>query len=448
MGVSPDVARDTLYQEYVAREEGYVFAYLSNENATLADVYFDDVTLTLTPGRVIQGNEYYPFGVQTAASWTRESALTNNFLYNGGTELNKTTQVYDLYYRNYDPVLGRFGQVDPMASKYGPVSPYHFAGNNPVVMNDPLGDEYDAFSVMDGSYIASGRGESVYRDMDPYGRYTTARIMAQSIERMSMMRDAQDSELDIADGMHSFVFGSNGEVTYEYKSDQEMLAMIFVYGEDRVRAMYSGTGPIIGNYVGGARLWQAEDGGFVQLKNGIAYVPGTDRRYYGAAQLQTQNGPETWYYMLKTEGGPHGLVYDATTNTIYDANHPNDGETNGLLSWLTGGAKSMGYEFNMSNPRDVKRFWEFGGGRGELMLAPITITNPAAARTFFESNTGKEWDYNFFTNNCKHYACQGFEAGGASIPTMGPAPQIWVNSLFIGRWNSSMDLPYIMNGVR
>ena len=56
--------------------------------------------------------------------------------------------------------------------------------------------------------------------------------------------------------------------------------------------------------------------------------------------------------MLKTEGGPHALAYDPTTNTIYDANHPNDGETNGLLSWLTGGVKSLGYKFNMSDKDD------------------------------------------------------------------------------------------------
>jgi RHS repeat-associated protein len=88
---------------------------------------------------VIQGSEYYPFGVQAATSWTRQNSVANNFLYNGGTELNKTTQVYDLYYRNYDPVLGRFGQVDPMASTFAPVSCYVYANNNPIRFNDRLG---------------------------------------------------------------------------------------------------------------------------------------------------------------------------------------------------------------------------------------------------------------------------------------------------------------------
>ncbi len=85
--------------------------------------------------------KYYPFGLSTANSWTRENTTGNNFLYNGGTELNTTTQVYDLHYRNYDPVLGRMNQVDPLASKYGSVTPYNYAFNAPTNMNDPLGDE-------------------------------------------------------------------------------------------------------------------------------------------------------------------------------------------------------------------------------------------------------------------------------------------------------------------
>ncbi len=33
-------------REYTAKEEGYVLMYVSNENATLVDVYFDDIVMT------------------------------------------------------------------------------------------------------------------------------------------------------------------------------------------------------------------------------------------------------------------------------------------------------------------------------------------------------------------------------------------------------------------
>jgi RHS repeat-associated protein len=96
--------------------------------------------MTHTKGNVIQYNEYYPFGLQTANSWTRENNTGNNFLGNGGTELNATSNLYDLHYRNYDPTLGRMTQVDPLADNYGSISTYNFAFNDPVYYNDPLGD--------------------------------------------------------------------------------------------------------------------------------------------------------------------------------------------------------------------------------------------------------------------------------------------------------------------
>jgi RHS repeat-associated protein len=75
-----------------------------------------------------------------ATSWTRENATGNQFLYNGGTELNSTTAVYDLFYRNYDPVLGRMHQVDPKADTYAGLTPYNYAFNDPLFWNDPMGD--------------------------------------------------------------------------------------------------------------------------------------------------------------------------------------------------------------------------------------------------------------------------------------------------------------------
>jgi len=97
-----------------------------------------------TPSNIVQANEYYPFGMQTASSWTRENATDNKFLANGGTELNKTTGNYDLEFRNYDPVLARMNQVDPMAAKYASQTPYNYSFNNPVSLNDPNGaDPYN-----------------------------------------------------------------------------------------------------------------------------------------------------------------------------------------------------------------------------------------------------------------------------------------------------------------
>jgi RHS repeat-associated protein len=83
--------------------------------------------------------KYYPYGLQTANSWTRANTTGNNYLANGATEFNTTSSLYDLDYRNFDPVLGRMNGVDPMASKYASLTPYNFAFNDPVTFNDPSG---------------------------------------------------------------------------------------------------------------------------------------------------------------------------------------------------------------------------------------------------------------------------------------------------------------------
>lgn len=138
-GATPVVDHDYMMREYTVKEEGYVFMFVSNENPTLVDVHFDDVVMTYTKGNVVQYNEYYPFGMQTANSWTRENTLGNNFLANSGTELNTTSSLYDLDYRNYDPVLGRMNQIDPLAAKYASLTPYNFSFNDPVTFTDPSG---------------------------------------------------------------------------------------------------------------------------------------------------------------------------------------------------------------------------------------------------------------------------------------------------------------------
>lgn len=42
-------------------------------------------------------------------------------------------------FRGYDPVLGRMNGVDPLASMFASSTPYNYAFNNPIVLNDPSG---------------------------------------------------------------------------------------------------------------------------------------------------------------------------------------------------------------------------------------------------------------------------------------------------------------------
>jgi hypothetical protein len=64
------------------KEPGYVYIYLSNEGSVQQDIYFDDLTIAHEKSRVIQGDDYYPFGL-TFNSYQRENAAENQYLFAG-----------------------------------------------------------------------------------------------------------------------------------------------------------------------------------------------------------------------------------------------------------------------------------------------------------------------------------------------------------------------------
>ena len=95
---------------------------------------------------ISQENEYYPFGMtmQGIVVRTAQATTANKQLFNGGSELQDDLGFENSYstpYREYDPQLGRFNAIDPMVDQYAGWTPYNFAFNDPVGLNDPTGDD-------------------------------------------------------------------------------------------------------------------------------------------------------------------------------------------------------------------------------------------------------------------------------------------------------------------
>ena len=123
----------------LASKNGYVYIYVSNESPV--NVFFDNLQVIHTRSPILEETHYYPFGLTMAgiSSKALNGLAENKFKFNGieqNTDLD--LNMYDAFYRNFDPQIGRWWQIDPKPNDSE--SPYAAMSNNPILYSDFLGD--------------------------------------------------------------------------------------------------------------------------------------------------------------------------------------------------------------------------------------------------------------------------------------------------------------------
>lgn len=133
----------------------YVFNY-TDHLGNLRLSYGSDATGV----KVIEENNYYPFGlkhknynwnmryygsVQSGEIIIKSATIPYKYKYNG-KELQDELglNMYDYGARNYDPAIGRWMNIDPLAEQSRKFTPYAYALNNPVFFIDPDGMKAEA----------------------------------------------------------------------------------------------------------------------------------------------------------------------------------------------------------------------------------------------------------------------------------------------------------------
>lgn len=114
--------------------------------------------------------------------------------------------MYDYSARYYEPAIGRFTTVDPLAEKYYSISPYAYVANNPINAIDPRGDSI-WFTIHENTVTM----------------HFTAKVINRSSDNINMKRAAKD----IASGISSAFNGKltvNGK-TYNMETDVQVSAV-------------------------------------------------------------------------------------------------------------------------------------------------------------------------------------------------------------------------------
>jgi RHS repeat-associated protein len=137
--------------KFFSQAEGYVepngssFKYVYQYKDHLGNTRLSYKDISITASSILQieeENNYYPFGLKhkgyNIATPSTNTAL--KYKYNG-KELQDELglNLYDYVARNYDPAIGRFMNMDPLAETTRRFSPYTYALDNPVYFIDPDG---------------------------------------------------------------------------------------------------------------------------------------------------------------------------------------------------------------------------------------------------------------------------------------------------------------------
>ncbi|UPQ80464.1 RHS repeat-associated core domain-containing protein [Flavobacterium azooxidireducens] len=129
---------------YVIKEGTSTYKHVFNYTDHLGNIRLKYCDLnqngTIESNEILEENHYYPFGMKHERYNEDSSALANKYKYNGKEWQDELgLNFYDYHARNYDPALGRWMNIDPLAENSRRWTPYNYAYNNSIYFIDPDG---------------------------------------------------------------------------------------------------------------------------------------------------------------------------------------------------------------------------------------------------------------------------------------------------------------------
>ena len=154
---------------WVVQKSGYLYVYVSNESNM--NVYFDDIVVNHKSGPVLEVTNFRAYGSEIATLGEKAYGKTANAYRYNGKELQSKEfsdgsgiDEYDYGARHYDPLIGRWMVVDPMAETSRRWSVYNYGNCSPLNFIDPDGMRSQMIQDLNGTMhkIGDDDVETVY----------------------------------------------------------------------------------------------------------------------------------------------------------------------------------------------------------------------------------------------------------------------------------------------
>ncbi|MCC9073233.1 RHS repeat-associated core domain-containing protein [Flavobacterium sp. F-65] len=283
--------------QFFPQSEGYV----NNNSGTFEYIYqykdhLGNVRLSYDKNlSIVDENNYYPFGLKQMGYNDVISSLGNavakKYKYN-----NKELQdelglnFYDYGARNYDPALGRWMNIDPLAEQLYSNTPYNYVSNNPLNFIDP--DGRSGIGTLD----EKNKTVTISSTMYFYGGGASKQQATDTATNIQKLWNAAGGTMDIDGVTYSVQFAISGE----YVSEQDATDMAKNNGSDAEN-----------NFV------RVEDGSQLSFKSSFYDTPGNSGYFIGS---ELNNGSTDghefghglgWYEAGEADGGRHDATVDS-----------------------------------------------------------------------------------------------------------------------------------------
>jgi len=219
------------------RQAGYAYVFLSNEGASELQIGFDDYTVQHVHSAVVQQDDYYPFGL-TFNSYSRENSVDQKYKFQGQEHIDDLDLGWDSFkWRNHQPDIGRFFNIDPLAEKYVYNSPYAFSENHVVAHRELEGLEKVLAIFYHGGPTGGGQTTTPAKAGTTGEIYNSTKSFAQSEGR-------EFAGTVIAPGLTSASGVATGQefVNANYSEGDQVMIYGYSYGVDNAMDLATNLG--------------------------------------------------------------------------------------------------------------------------------------------------------------------------------------------------------------